>query len=349
MLTARLMGNSLVEKAIVADPTPAPGEVIIKVMTSALCGSEMGAYRTTLTGNGRPEPRYDNMGHELVGEVVDANGQSLLPAGSRVAVNIITGCGVCNQCRSGDRRFCKDQWYVFNGHSEYLNVPAYTCMPLPDQIDYETGVLIGGDTLGVGARALRFATIRPKDRVLVVGAGPVGLGFVALLAHMGLETVVSEPSAYRRDMVRKMGATAIDPLAGEAKDQLMAATNGHRIDLAIDASGRSDGVVFALESLRPFGQMIFAGAGHQAAINPWSHFLEREVSARGVWYFTDADYFVLLDLYEKGLRVDHLITHRFALSDANAAYADFDQGVTGKVLLQAHGRPSMPATKGLAA
>jgi Zn-dependent alcohol dehydrogenase len=57
----------------------------------------------------------------------------------------------------------------------------------------------------------------------------------------------------------------------------------------------------------------------------------------------------LLDLYEKGLRVDHLITHRFALSDANAAYADFDQGVTGKVLLQAHGRPSMPATKGLAA
>jgi threonine dehydrogenase-like Zn-dependent dehydrogenase len=340
MKTVRFLGNAKVDVIEVADPRPSPGDVVLKVRVSALCGSEMSAYRQASEPDGRQsnEGRY-NSGHELVGEIVDHNGNSHLKSGHRVAINIITGCGICNQCRSGDRRFCAQQGYVKNGHAEYIAVPAYTCMPLPDHIDYETGVLLGGDTLGVGARGLRQVPVRPRDRALVVGAGPVGLGFVTLLAHMGVETIVSEPSEYRRAIVEKMGAATIDPTKGETFDQLMAVSGGRRMDLTIDASGRRDGVVFALEAVKPLGQMIFAGAGREAQINPWSHFLAKEVSARGVWYFTDQDYYVLLDLYEKGLRVDHLITHRFALPQAGTAYGMFAAGTTGKVVLHANGNP----------
>lgn len=341
MKTVRFLGNSSVDVIDVPDPEPGPGEVVVKVMTSALCGSEMRNYRAPrdpVAATQRNSTILNN-GHELVGELVDANGQSELTRGSRFAINIITGCGECDQCRSGDRRFCKKQGYVMGGHAQYISVPAYTLMPLPDDVDYETGVLLGGDTLGVASRALAHIPLRPRDRVLVAGAGPVGLGFVTLLQHFGLETIVSEPSAYRRKLVEAMGAKTIDPSTGNPLDQLMALTGGQRVDVGIDASGRGDGVVLALESIRPLGQMIFAGAGREATINPWAHFLEKEISARGVWYFTDEDYYRLLGLYRKGLDPKSLITHRFAIDDAATAYRDFAQAVTGKVVLHANGNP----------
>lgn len=341
MKTVRFLGNSKVDVIEVPDPEPGPGEVVVKVMTSALCGSEMRNYRAPRDPDEatRSNSTILNNGHELVGELVDANGQSGLKKGSRFAINIITGCGECDQCRSGDRRFCKKQGYVMGGHAQYISVPANTLMPLPDDLDYETGVLIGGDTLGVASRALAHVPLRPRDRVLVVGAGPVGLGFVSMLHYFGLETIVSEPSAFRRTLVEAFGAKTIDPSAGHPHEQLMAVTNGQRVDLGIDASGRGDGVVLALESIRPLGQMIFAGAGREANINPWEHFLEKEISARGVWYFTDEDYYRLLGLYRKGLDPKKLITHRFAIDDANTAYDEFAHALTGKVVLHANGNP----------
>ena len=326
-------GDARVAVQDVRVPDLAPGEVLVKVGASAICGSEMKRYRA-------PDPLAGNPGHEMVGEIVDS-GTTSLRIGDRIAVNIITGCGQCATCRAGDRRFCAAQGYVFNGHAEYVAVPAVNCMPLPDDVPFDDGVLIGGDTLGVAYHALSKICLRPRDTVAVVGCGPVGLGFVRLLSFYGVRTIAAEISPYRRDLALRAGAErAIDPSADGGADSLREFADGRGVDIGIDASGTDAGVNLALDATRDEGTFIFAGAGHKATINPWSQFLEKELTAYGVWYFVDRDYHGLLDLYRQGLTVSELITHRFALDEAPAAYDLFARGQTGKVVFMADGAGS---------
>lgn len=303
-----------------------PGNVLVEVSASAICGSEMKAYRA-------PEGRPGNAGHEIVGTVVgNPDGQG--PAvGDRVAINIITGCGECTTCRAGDRRFCEQQGYVMNGHAEYVAAPAVCCMPLPDDLPFDEGVLLGGDTFGVAYHALAKAKVYPRETVAVVGCGPVGLGFVKLLSFYGVRTLAVEISPARRELANRMGAAeTIDPTATDAEPTIRELTKGKGVDLGIDASGTDAGVNLALDVTAKQGRFIFGGAGRTATINPWTQFLEKEIVAYGVWYFVDRDYFGLLDLYREGLRVAPLITHRFPLQEASAAYDLFARGETGKVL-----------------
>jgi threonine dehydrogenase-like Zn-dependent dehydrogenase len=95
-----------------------------------------------------------------------------------------------------------------DGHAQYISIAASACLPLPDDIPFESGVLLGGDFVGTGYRAIKRLGVVATDTALVVGAGPVGLGVVSILRFLGLKVLVSEPSAYRRDLVSKLGARA---------------------------------------------------------------------------------------------------------------------------------------------
>ncbi len=132
MKAVTFAGNSRVDVRDVALPDLQPGEVLVKVAASAICGSEMKSYR-------HAEPCAGNPGHEMVGVVVESRGGNGPAVGDRVAVNIITGCGHCPTCRNGDRRFCAEQGYIFNGHAVYVAVPVVNCMPLPDDLPYRRG------------------------------------------------------------------------------------------------------------------------------------------------------------------------------------------------------------------
>ena len=326
MLAVNFPGNS---RAVVKDlpvPVPKPGEVLIKVGASAICGSEMKNYRS-------PEGLNYVPGHEMVGTVVENPNRSGPEVGDRVALNIISGCGHCTYCLKGDRRFCKEQGFINGGHAEYVAAPAYTCMPLPSDIPFDIGVLLGGDTIGVAYHALTKIKPAARDTVALVGVGPVGSGFAAMLRYLGVRTIVVEVSAYRRELVRKMGIEhIIDPASTDALSAIMELTNGRGADIAIDASGQDAGVNLALNATRAEGTFIFAGAGHQATINPWEQFLAKEIMAYGVWYFTDADYFGILEAYRSGLQVDGLLTHHFHLEEASRAYEMFSHAQTGKAV-----------------
>ncbi len=326
MLAVTFPGNSRVEVKDLPIPVLKPGEVLLKVGASAICGSEMKNYRS-------PEGLAFVPGHEMVGTVVENPNDFGPKAGSRVAINIISGCGHCTYCLKGDRRFCKEQGFVNGGHGEFVAVPAYTCMPLPDDIPFDLGALLGGDTLGVGFHALNKVKVGPRDNVVLVGAGPVGSGFVAMLRYLGVRTIVVEVSPYRRALMQKLGVDCvIDPTTTDALATIRDLTNGRGADVAIDASGQDSGVNLALNATRAEGTFIFAGAGHSATINPWEQFLAKEITAYGVWYFTDADYFGILEAYRNGLKVDGLLTHHFCLEDAPQAYDLFSHAQTGKVV-----------------
>ena len=210
MRTVIFAGNSRIDVKDLPIPEPGPGEVLIKVDASAICGSEMKTFRSA---EGHPT----NTGHEFVGTVV-ANPEGVGPhVGARIAANIITGCGECEYCRAGDRRFCDQQGYLRTGHAEYVAMPAVCCMPLPDELPFDEGVLLGGDTLGVANHALAKTGLHPGDTVAVVGCGPVGLGFVSLLCFKGVRTIAVEMSPYRRDLAARAGAAeVIDPASTDA-------------------------------------------------------------------------------------------------------------------------------------
>jgi threonine dehydrogenase-like Zn-dependent dehydrogenase len=331
MKAVTFAGNSRVEVQDLPAPVLQPGQVLVRIAASAICGSEMKSYR-------HAEPFAGNPGHEMVGVVAENRGGNGPAVGDRVAINIITGCGHCPTCRNGDRRFCAEQGYIFNGHAEYVAAPVVNCMPMPDDLPFDDGVLIGGDTLGVAYHALSRIGLRPRDTAAVVGCGPVGLGFVRLLSFYGVRVIAAEVSPYRRALAQRAGADCvIDPGAGDGLAAIREATGGRGVDVGIDASGSDAGVNLALDATRIQGTFIFAGAGRHATINPWSQFLEKEVVAHGVWYFVDRDYDGLLDLYRQGLQVADLITHRFALDDAPTAYDLFARGETGKVVFLANG------------
>ena len=236
MKTVTFAGDSRIEVKDVTAPDLQPGEVLVKVGASAICGSEMKRFRA-------PDPLSGNPGHEIVGEVVQRRSDTGPSVGDRVAVNIITGCGECATCRAGDRRFCDRQGYVFNGHAEFVVTPAINCMPLPGDVPFDEGVLIGGDTLGVAFHALSKICLRPRDTVAVVGCGPVGLGFVRLLSFYGVRTIAAEVSPYRRELARRLGAEdVVDPGTDDGAAIIREMGGGRGVDIGIDASGTDAGV-----------------------------------------------------------------------------------------------------------
>jgi threonine dehydrogenase-like Zn-dependent dehydrogenase len=326
VLTVTFAGNSRVELNDVPIPEPGPGEVLMKVGASAICGSEMKRFRS-------PEPLASNPGHEIVGTVVDNRGAQGPRVGDRVAANVITGCGHCTACLSGDRRFCPEQGYVTRGHSDFVALPAVCCMPLPDDVPFDEGVLLGGDTLGVAYHAVSKIKVGPRETVAVIGCGPVGLGFVALLSFLGIRTLAVEVRPYRRDLAGRIGAdAAIDPTETDAVEAIKEWTGGRGVDVAVDATGTEAGARIGLDATRKQGRFVFAGGGDRVSVNPWKDFGEKETTAYGVWYFVDRDYAEVLDLYRRGLKVSNLITHRFPLAEAQTAYDVFDRGESGKVL-----------------
>lgn len=330
MRTVVFRGNSHVGVQEIPIPRPSPGEVLLRVRATAICGSELHAFRAAEGAAGEPW----NAGHEVAAEVAEANQTDLFQKGDRVVVNIMaaSSCGRCFYCLSGDPKYCSDRTPLWGAHREYVTVGATACYPLPADIPFETGVLLGGDFVGTGYRAIKRLGVTALDTVLVLGAGPVGLGVVSILRFHGVRVLVSEPSAYRRDLCVGLGATAFDPTSTDviaAVAELTAGLGPHEV---IDCAGRPDTQNLALDAVRVKGKVGFVGENSQLTINPSRQIIHKELTVVGSVYFTAADYAEILTLYRQGYRPERLATHRFPITDADRAYRTFVSGNSGKVL-----------------
>ncbi|HEX8012470.1 MAG TPA: alcohol dehydrogenase catalytic domain-containing protein [Casimicrobiaceae bacterium] len=184
-------------------PVPAPGEALLRVRRTALCGSD-----AKLWINGA----QFTPGHEIFG-VVEQAGHPL--NGQRCLVYIPVHCGRCESCRNGDTHMCLTEsvlvgWNRPGGYAGYLAVPEQCLLPVPADIDDDVAPLLL-DTIGTSAHAIRFvASLVPPVStapVLVTGAGPVGLGAVLALQHFGYQRIhVSDPKEERLRLAEWFGA-----------------------------------------------------------------------------------------------------------------------------------------------
>jgi len=331
----QFVGNSRVEVRERPTPEPGPGEALVQIALSAICGSEMHAYELGMNSEALP---FHNMGHEMVGVVAEVNDGRLVAEGQRVGVNIMKGCGTCFYCLQGDLVHCTNLNLLMDAHSEYIVAPESCLVPLPDDVDWDAAVLLCGDTLGTPYHGLkRLGGVNAAQTAAVFGFGPIGIGCLTWLKFFGLRTIVSEISPYRRELAKRLGADMVlDPTAEDAVARVREETGGGA-DICLDCSPSPQTLNDALDATRVYGRVGFIAEKKTATIKPSDQVIRKELSMAGAWYFTNAEFFEQVEFYRRGLSVEGIITHRYALEEAPEAYRLFKAGETGKVVFTHEG------------
>jgi threonine dehydrogenase-like Zn-dependent dehydrogenase len=336
------LGNRKLEIRNFPDPTPGPGEVVIEIKASGMCGSDLNPYRAAdsaaslgLGGDGEPVIA----GHEpcgIVAEVGPGVTEAEARIGQRVMDHHYAGCGVCGHCRTGWSQLCGEGIVVYGmtgngGHAEYMKVPVRTLVPLPDELSFETGAAISCGT-GTAYGALRRLNISGRDTIAIFGQGPVGLSATQLAAAMGARVIAIDIGAERRALASDFGADAvIDPAADDPVAAIRELTHGEGAHLTLDCSGNPDARAAAVRSARTWGTACFVGEGNNVTLDVSPDMLRRQITIVASWTFnTVGQAECARFVADRGIDVDSLFSHRFKLDQADEAYRLFDTQTTGK-------------------
>ena len=332
MKSVQFEGKSSIRIVEAPEPEPGPGEVVVATAVSAVCGSEMQAYK----GGGQAS---GNSGHEGAGVVARVGeGVTGIKVGQRVGVSAIAGCGACSYCARGQYTWCSRFTFYGSMHAEKFVVAARACHILPDDVPWEVGVLISGDGLGVPYHSAARMPPDGVDSVAVFGLGPIGLGSVLLQSYLGRRVAAVDLSEYRLDYAMKLGARwTIRAGAPTTAAQILELTAGQGVDVAIEAAGRPETAKQCFEVVRKGGMVVFNGEQGAIPLSPSEDFIRRDITAVGSWFYHFREFGDMLKLYRNGLRAQDLVSHRFPLAEAPRAFAEFAAGRTAKVLLQMGG------------
>ncbi|MFM0394918.1 zinc-dependent alcohol dehydrogenase family protein [Paraburkholderia phytofirmans] len=320
-----------------ADPEPAPGEVIIEVKASGMCGTDLHAYR-------RPKPPVATRvigGHEPAG-IVAALGAGVDPrlvkTGSRVMVHHYAGCTTCEHCRTGWTQLCRsDAMRLFGGnahgaHAGYLKVPAYTLVPLDDSLSFAAGAAISCGT-GTAWGALQRMDLPGRHTIAIFGQGPVGLSATLLAAAQGARVIALDISPARLARAREFGAAeTINPADCDAVAAIRQLTAGKGADRALETSGTAQGGSNAMNCLRTWGTACFVGIGADVTLRVRDLLKSQVTVMTSVSMSINAQKECADFIVQRGLEVDRLFTHQWKLDDAVEAYHHFDKQTDGKAV-----------------
>ncbi|MFD6224145.1 zinc-dependent alcohol dehydrogenase [Nocardia asteroides] len=253
----------------VAVPVPAPGEVLVRVSRSGICGTDAAEWTTgpkTFPVHHR-HPHSGHLGpiipgHEFVGEVVEAEPGSGFHAGTRVASGAGIWCGECRRCAAGRTNKCVRYrtlgLNVHGGMAEYVAVPTRTLQPLPTGLTDDHAAL--AQPLAVGIHAARRAGARDGDRIVIVGAGAIGSFVLAGLRHLGdYDITVVDIAAARLARAERLGADRTLLATPSLADAVTGALDGHRPEIVIEASGAPGQLAMALELVADGGRVEAVG------------------------------------------------------------------------------------------
>jgi 2-desacetyl-2-hydroxyethyl bacteriochlorophyllide A dehydrogenase len=294
----------------VADPAPHPGELLLRVGACGICGSDLKAVDNMPAGL--------VMGHEFAGEVVAVGaGVDGWREGTAACALPLIGCGRCVPCLTGDVAHCPTVDMIgvggsSGGYSEFVRVSAREAFALPEGVGTDIGALV--EPLAVGLHAVERARIGADDRVLVLGAGPVGLAITMWARHMGArELVVSDPVAARRAAASRFGATATaDPATGDL---------GGPYDLVLECVGTPGMIATSVAEAAVHGRVIVAGVCTKP--DPFIPVIAvmKELAMHFVVYYRRQDFAYVVDMLAQG-RLDPrpLVTDRVGLDDFPAAF-----------------------------
>jgi L-iditol 2-dehydrogenase len=264
-------------------PSAGAGEVLVKVSSVGICGSDVHYFEHGRIGDHVVESPMV-LGHEAAGQIVAVGkGGPTERIGSRVALEPGIGCRQCSYCHQGRYNLCPDMRFfatppIDGALCEYVVVPADHAYAVPDGMTDDAAALV--EPLSVAIWAHRTARLGAGSTVLVAGAGPVGLLVTQVAAALGAtEIIVSDVDASRLELARSFGATAALDAAKPAE--------GLAVDAFIDCSGAPAAVRAGLPAVRPGGTVVLVGMGADEATLPLSLLQRREINLTGTFRYAN--------------------------------------------------------------
>jgi threonine dehydrogenase-like Zn-dependent dehydrogenase len=333
------VGDRHIDTRELTKPTPGPGEVVLAMKASGLCGSDLRPYRMPRVQRGDPST-LAVAGHEPCGIVAEVGaGVAAVQVGDRVMMHHYTGCGTCRMCRIGFTQMCLHHHEVYGftqggGHQDFLKVPASTCVALPDALSFEEGAACACGT-GTAFHALKRLNISGVDTVAIFGQGPVGLSATQFGATMGARVIAVDVMPERLELASQLGAdVTIDASADPPVETIRELTHGEGADATLDATGIPEVRLNAVDSARLWGRVCFVGEGNTTTFDVSPQIIHKQLTIYGSWTFSlsglaEVAHFVV----ERRVPLKDLITNRYTLGQAAEAYRLFDSGRTGKVVL----------------
>ena len=314
----------------IPQPSAEPGEVLVQVRASSICGTDISIYDWTPWAPGHITPPMV-VGHELVGEILEINGEpGALKVGDLVSSETHIFCGHCYQCQIGNRHICENM-ELFGigrdgGFAECATIPIRTTWRNDPSLDPE--VMSAQEPLGNAVHVVTKGNV-PGKTVLVLGLGPVGLSAVAVAKAYGAKRVIGvNRGAYRRNLALKMGAD-------EVHDTVPADLEG-RADVVLEMSGNTDAVEAAFRAARIAGRIVWFGIPKApATIDIGKYIINKELTfesvfGRRIW----ETWYQVSDLLLSGkVNLATLVTHRYRLSEFEEAMRVMRSGECGKVVL----------------
>ncbi len=309
------------------EPHVAAGEVKIQVAAASICGTDRELYEYSPMAKGFNLRIPVVLGHECSGTVIEVGeGVDSLAVGDLVALESHVACWECYPCRTGNAHNCLNMQllglHLDGGFAERLVAPASACFKLPAGFPLEQAALL--EPAGVAMHAIQRSGVEISGAdVVISGGGPVGLLIAVIAKVMGAaNVVVSEPNAYRRGLVEKFGATAVEPSEDLVAicGALSAAKSG--FDVAFEASGVPAALPALLDAVRREATVVAVGIpGRAVELDVASYLIRKGLTFRGsfgrsLWGTWEK----ISYLVSSGkLDLSALITHRLPLSDLDSA------------------------------
>jgi L-iditol 2-dehydrogenase len=296
-------------------PEPGPREVLVEIAAVGVCGSDVHWYEHGRIGSLVADAPLV-LGHESMGRVVGTGaGATRHAVGDRVTIEPGVPCGRCRECRAGRYNLCRDVAFfgtppVDGAFTNYVTIHEDFAFALPDELSDEAGALM--EPVSVGIWACRKAGVSAGDRVLVTGAGPIGLLAVQVARAFGAtEVTVTDVSPQRLALAERMGATrALQP----------GALGDLEADALIECSGRADALSAGIAALRPAGTAIAVGMGPGATAElPLALLQTNEIWLTGTFRYANTYPTAIVLAATGALDLDALVTGHFALEDTEIA------------------------------
>lgn len=286
------------------------GYAQIRIRRIGVCGTDLHAFEGT-----QPYFNYPRiLGHELSGELVEPNGAPGFKKGEIVTFIPYFNCGVCIACRSGKPNCCAKinvcGVHVDGGMVEYLNVPTYSLVH-GDGLSYDDLALV--EPLAIGAHGIRRAGVKPGEYVLVIGAGPIGLGIMEFARIAGAKVIAMDINAKRLEFCRDILKVdhIINASTKNVPEQLATITNGDMPEVVIDATGSLKAINQGFQYMAHGARYVLVGLQKGDISMNHPEFHKREATLMSSRNATREDFEHVIASMKKGLvQPANYITHR---------------------------------------
>ncbi len=312
-------------------PEPAPGHALVRIRRVGICGTDLHAF-----DGSQPYFSYPRvLGHELAGELVSVDGETDCQVGDIVTIIPYFHCGHCIACRAGKTNCCERMQvagvHIDGGMTEYLSVPAYALLP-GNGLSLDELALV--EPLAIGAHGIRRAGVQPGEHVLVMGAGPIGLGVMAFAALAGATVtaldLVDSRLAFCRDQLGV--AHTVNARDADALDQIRAITGGDMPTVVIDATGSLRAIEQGFAYLAHGGRYVLVGLQKGTIGVSHPDFHKREATLMSSRNATRADFELVMNALKTGaVDAKAFITHRVGFEEVASSFAGWLDPAAGVI------------------